>query len=104
MKRLPTEPFTYDESTKMVTIRGTFDAPDPAEKWKLTLFGNGFGLWPEMPLPHFEFTGTTFTITFPSYDRPTAFRATVSSAQLSDWSTSEFSEPIWTAATPARRE
>jgi hypothetical protein len=50
--------------TRMVTIRGTFDAPDPAETWKLTFYGDNFGLWPEGPLPYFEFTGTTFTATF----------------------------------------
>jgi hypothetical protein len=87
------ESITYDEPTKMVTIRGTFDAPDPAETWKLTLLGDSFGLWPEGSLPQFEFTGTAFTVTFPWY-QPTVFRATVSSAEPSDWSTSEFSEAI----------
>jgi hypothetical protein len=90
---------TYDEPTRRVTIRGTFDAPDPAAQWKLNLFGDSFGIWPELSLPQYEFTGTTFTITF-SWHRPTVFRATVSSAEASDWSTSEFSEPIRSAATP----
>jgi parallel beta helix pectate lyase-like protein len=89
------ESVTYDEPTAMVTIRGTFDAPDPSTPWKLTLFGDGFGLWPERPLPQFEFTGATFAVTF-SGPRPTTFRATVSSAEPSDWSTSEFSEAIAT--------
>lgn len=85
------ESVTYDPATRMATVRGTFDAPDPAGRWNLTLFGGSMGIWPEMTLPQFEFTGTEFTVTFPWYDTP-AFRATVGSAGLSDWSTSEFSE------------
>jgi hypothetical protein len=98
------ESITYDDAAKTVTIRGTFDAPDPAEQWKLTFFGDSFGIWPEMSLPHVEFTGTTFTATFSWWNRPTVFRATVSSAQPNDWSTSEFSEPIRSAATSESRE
>ena len=88
------ESMTYDEATRMVTIRGTFDAPDPAGRWVLTLFGNGFAIWPELSLPTFEFTGTTFTVTFVSGDRPSGQRATVGPAGLSDWSTSEYSEAV----------
>jgi hypothetical protein len=87
------ESVNYDEAARTVTIRGTFDAPNLTERWKVSLYGNSFGLWPEASLPAFEFTGTTFTATFPSYEA-SSFRATVSSAQPSDWSTSEYSEPI----------
>jgi hypothetical protein len=87
------ESVTYDEAARTVTIRGTFDAPNLTERWKVSMYGNSFGLWPEASLPELEFTGTTFTATFPSYEA-SSFRATVSSAQPSDWSTSEYSEPI----------
>jgi hypothetical protein len=82
-----------NEPANTVTIHGTFDAPDPTTPWKLTLFSNDIGIWPEKSLPQFAFTGTAFTITFP-WEHQTVFLATVSSALPSDWSTSEYSDPV----------
>ncbi len=82
---------TYDAATNTTTIRGTFDAPDPDLSWKLTVYGNSIGIWPEASLPDLVFNGRTFTMTLQGHRD--LIRATVSSAQPSDWSTSEFSEP-----------
>jgi len=90
------ESSVYDDATKTLTIRGTFDAPDPTTKWKLTIYGESMGVWPEGTLPVHTFSGTTFTFTTTWYQRPNTFRATVSSAEPGDWSTSEFSEPVQT--------
>lgn len=87
------ESVTYDPATMTTTIRGTFDAPDPTERWKVSFYGNSFGFWPELSVPELEFTGTTFTATLLSFYGST-FRAAVSSAQPGDWSTSELSEPL----------
>jgi hypothetical protein len=87
------ESATYDQATQKVTIRGTFDAPEAGTAWKLTLTGDSIGIWPEKSLDQFEFTGTTFTVTFLTFGS-NSFSATVGSAAPTDWSTSEFSDPI----------
>ncbi len=83
---------SYDPATKITTIQGTFDAPDPDASWTLTFYGNSIADWPETDLPTAVFHGRTFTMAVPFVSGP--LRATVSSTQPSDWSTSEFSQPI----------
>lgn len=87
------ESATYDPATQKVTIRGSFDAPEAGTAWRLTLTPDSIGIWPEKSLDQFEFTGTTFTVTLPTFGS-TSFSATVGSAAPTDWSTSEFSDPI----------
>lgn len=86
------ESVTYDQVTRTTTIRGTFDAPNLTERWKVSFYGS-FRFWPEVTVPELEFTGTDFTVTLTSF-YGSIFRAAVSSAQPSDWSTSELSEPL----------
>jgi hypothetical protein len=81
---------TYDPAMQRTTIRGTFLAPDPTLSWKLTIYPERMGLWPEVSFPAHVFSGTEFTMTLPG--RPNVIRASVSSAQPSDWSTSEIAE------------
>jgi hypothetical protein len=87
------ESATYDPVTQKVTIHGTFDAPEAGTAWRLTLTPDSIGIWPEKSLDQFEFTGTTFTVTFATFGS-NSFSAIVSSAAPTDWSTSEFSDPI----------
>ncbi len=83
---------SYDATARTTTIRGTFDAPDQNASWKLTLYSPSIGLWPEISLPELVFRGRTFTMTVQGrYD---VVRTTVGSAQPSDWSTSEYSQPM----------
>jgi hypothetical protein len=86
------ETASYDPATKLTTIRGTFDAPDPDTSWTLTFYGNSIGLWPETTLPTAVFHGRTFSMAVPFLSG--AIRATAGSTQLSDWSTSEYSQPV----------
>jgi len=83
---------TFDPATKLTTIQGTFDAPDPDASWELTVYGSSIGLWPEFDLPTAVFRGRTFSVALPFLSGP--IRATVGSARISDWSTSEYSQPI----------
>ena len=87
---------TYDSVTNKSTIRGTFMAPDPALSWKLTIVPDRMGIWPEMSLATHVFTGTTFEVAVQG--RAEGTRVTVSSAQPSDWSTSELSEAVVVSA------
>jgi len=82
---------TYDTVTKKTTIHGTFDSPDPAAQWRLTIYG-AIGAWPEMGLPSFTFSGTSFTVTIDG--RPQTIHASVGPNAASDWSTSEFSRTV----------
>jgi hypothetical protein len=86
----------YDQAANTTTFRGTFEAPDPTANWKLTLYSGSMGIWPAVSLPTTVFTGTAFTMTLRGH--PNVVRATVSSAQPSDFSTSEFSEPFTVSA------
>lgn len=84
---------TYDAATNTTTITGTFDAPDPDARWTLSVFGSSIGLWPEdADIPTVMFRGKTFTMTMAGH--PDVLRATVSGAPSTDWSTSEYSQPI----------
>ncbi len=83
---------SYDPATKLTTIQGTFDAPDPDASWELTVYGSSIGDWPESDLPRSVFRGRTFTMAVPFLSGPV--RATVGSANFSDWSTSEYSQPV----------
>ena len=83
---------SFDPATKLTTIQGTFDAPDPDASWELTVYGSNIGLWPEFDLPTAVFRGRTFSVALPFLSGP--IRATVGSARISDWSTSEYSQPI----------
>jgi hypothetical protein len=83
---------TYDPTTKLTTIQGTFDAPDPDASWELTVYGSSIGDWPESDLPRYVFRGRTFSVAVPFLSGPV--RATVGSANFSDWSTSEYSQPV----------
>jgi hypothetical protein len=90
---------TYDAATNITTVRGTFDAPDPDANWTLTFFGSTIGVWPEADLLSLPFRGRTFTMTI--WGHPDVLRATVSSAQPGDWSTSEYSLPVEVRSTGA---
>jgi hypothetical protein len=83
---------SYDPGTKLTTIQGTFDAPDSDASWELTVYGSNIGDWPETHLPTAVFRGRTFSVALPFLAGP--IRATVGSADFSDWSTSEYSQPI----------
>jgi hypothetical protein len=93
---------SYDPATKLTTIQGTFDAPDSDASWKLTFYGYSMGLWPETELPTVVFRGRTFTMAVPFLSG--VIRATVGSAQPSDWSTSEYSQPIEVRSTSRGRK
>lgn len=92
---------SYDPATKLTTIRGTFDAPDPDASWTLTFYGSSIGLWPEFDLPTAVFRGKTFSMAVPFLSG--VIRATAGSTQPSDWSTSEYSQPIEVRSTSSGR-
>lgn len=86
------EAIAYDAATKMTTVTGTFDAPDPSLDWRITLYNaTRLGEFGERPETHVR--GNRFTFTLPGELRgPTSVLA--DSADLSDWSTSEFSNVV----------
>ena len=93
---------SYDATTNTTTVTGTFDAPDAAQNWVLTLYTDDLGIWPERNLPTHAFSGTTFNATLPG--RTAWVRATVSGPESSDWSTSEFSEAAGVGLLATRSE
>jgi hypothetical protein len=83
---------TYDPLTNRTTVTGTFDAPQPDQQWKLTLYFLRWA-WPEERIPTVVFTGRRFTFTVT--DQLTEpMSVTVDSVAELEWSTSEKSEPI----------
>lgn len=82
----------YDPVANVTVVTGTFDAPDPSIDWRITLFNDSrLGEFGERPETHVR--GNRFTFTLPGELRG-ATSVLADSADLSDWSTSEFSNVV----------
>lgn len=83
----------YDAETNTTTITGTFDVPDPASTWTITLY-NEAAAWPDLILPTVPVVGNTFTYTYPGRTFGPSFVSAYAESSDPNWSTSEFAEPV----------
>lgn len=83
----------YDPKTDTTTVSGTFDTPDPAKQWTVTIYSLAQA-WPDLSLPRVPVIDGTFTHAFKG--RPGADIEFSAYADCEDpfWSTSEFAEPV----------